>query len=90
MLGYATAEGSKVGTGGMQSKLYAAKTAFDLGVKVFIGTGSGVDKLLGILDGNGDGTYIEKDELPILTSQKQWISLFSAVVAKSPSTMGQR
>lgn len=82
LLGYATAEGSKVGTGGMQSKLLAAKTAYDLGVKVFIGRGTGEDKLLTILNGDGDGTYIEKDELPILNSQKQWISLFSAVAGR--------
>ena len=38
--------GSKVGTGGMKSKLLAAKTATSLGVSVFIGTGEGSDKLL--------------------------------------------
>ena len=37
--------GSKVGTGGMKSKLQAAKTAISLGVKVFIGIGKGKDKL---------------------------------------------
>lgn len=79
LLGFATSEGSKVGTGGMQSKMLAAKTAYDLGVKVFIGRGNGEEKLLSILNGDGDGTYIEKDELPILNSQKQWISIFSAV-----------
>ena len=31
---------SKVGTGGMKSKLLAAKTALSVGVPVFIGTGS--------------------------------------------------
>lgn len=81
-LSFATAEGSKVGTGGMQSKILAAKTAYDLGVKVFIGKGTGEDKLLSILNGDGDGTYIEKEELPILNSQKQWISKFSAVAGR--------
>ncbi|GEK34569.1 glutamate 5-kinase [Kurthia sibirica] len=80
LLGYATAEGSKMGTGGMQSKLFAAKTAFDLGVKVFIGSGSGKGKLLEILCGDGDGTYIEAAHQQALSSKKQWISLFSESV----------
>ena len=45
--------GSKIGTGGMKSKLLAAKTANSLGVSVFIGTGEGPDKLLKILQGQG-------------------------------------
>ncbi len=43
--------GSKVGTGGtggMRSKLLAAKTAHSLGVPVFIGQGKGPDKLITI------------------------------------------
>lgn len=47
----ATDTGSKVGTGGMKSKLLAAKTATSLGVSVFIGTGEGSNKLLTILQG---------------------------------------
>ncbi|WP_146551520.1 glutamate 5-kinase [Rummeliibacillus sp. SL167] len=82
-LEFATAEGSKVGTGGMQSKIHAAKIAYDLGVKkVFIGRGKGENKLLEILNGKGDGTYIENDQLPVLNSQKQWISIFSPVAGK--------
>lgn len=79
LLGFATAEGSKVGTGGMQSKLLAAKTAYDLGVNVFIGRGEGKHKLLDVLAGQGDGTYIEKQHPAVVSSKKQWISLFSAV-----------
>lgn len=80
LLGFATAEGSKMGTGGMQSKLLAAKTAFDLGVKVFIGSGKGKDKLVAIIQGNGDGTYIETKNQQSLSTKKQWISLFSETV----------
>ena len=46
MLELAKGAGSKVGTGGMQSKLLAARTALQAGVKVFIGKGEGPDKLL--------------------------------------------
>ncbi|HIX42565.1 gamma-glutamyl kinase [Kurthia sp. 3B1D] len=77
LLGFATSEGSKVGTGGMQSKLQAAKTAYDLGVSVFIGRGEGKNKLIDVLAGHGDGTYIEKEHAIVVPSKKQWISLFS-------------
>src|SRR5690625_70160 len=49
---------SKMGTGGMKSKLVAAKRAISLGVPIFVGVGKGDDKLLNILHGHGDGTYI--------------------------------
>lgn len=74
MLQKAEGSGSKVGTGGMQSKLLAARSALQAGVKVFIGKGSGEDKLIDILEGRGDGTYIDREQLPILPSHKQWIA----------------
>ena len=71
----------KVGTGGMQSKLMAAKTALQAGVKVFIGNGVGANKLIDIVHGNGDGTYVEGETRAVLPSQKQWIS-FTEVSGK--------
>lgn len=71
--------GSKVGTGGMKSKLLAARTALSLGVRVFIGQGKGKEKLIEILDGNGDGTYIGKEELATINNNRQWIALHSEV-----------
>ena len=53
-----SSEGSVVGTGGMKSKVEAARTALALGVQVFIGSGTGSEKLVDILHGKGDGTYI--------------------------------
>lgn len=82
MFDFASGSGSNVGTGGMKSKLLAAKTALSLGVKVFIGHGKGMDKLLRILDGAGDGTYIGKHILQTVKSNKQWISLHSPVSGK--------
>lgn len=81
MLGFADGAGSKVGTGGMQSKLMAAKTALQAGVKVFIGNGVGANKLIDIVHGNGDGTYVEGETRAVLPSQKQWIS-FTEVSGK--------
>ncbi|MBT2649342.1 glutamate 5-kinase [Bacillus sp. ISL-34] len=82
LLQMAEGAGSNVGTGGMKSKLIAAQTALSLGVKVFIGSGLGSDKLLTILEGNGDGTYIGNDVLTTVTKNKQWISLHSQVSGK--------
>lgn len=69
--------GSQVGTGGMRSKITAAKRALSLGVNVFIGTGVGDDKLMDILDGKGDGTYLGFSEHAPVKNKKQWIGLYS-------------
>lgn len=69
--------GSKVGTGGMHSKLLAARTAQTLAVPVFIGTGKGQRKLLDILEGNGDGTYIAGQAGGTINTKRQWIALHS-------------
>lgn len=74
MLHFASGSSSKVGTGGMQSKLVAANYAVNTGVEVFIGTGIGHTKLTDILDNNGDGTYFERNEKYIPTN-KQWVQL---------------
>ena len=75
MLGFASGTSSKVGTGGMQSKLLAAKYAMHAGVDVFIGTGTGSDKLKTILSGQGDGTYFMSTAKSIIPSNKQWVAL---------------
>lgn len=75
--------GSKVGTGGMKSKLRAAKTALSLGVRAFIGKGAGPDKLIDIIDGAGEGTYVGSADLKhSLKVSKQWIALHSPVTGK--------
>ncbi|UOQ44316.1 glutamate 5-kinase [Halobacillus salinarum] len=73
----AAGAGSKVGTGGMKSKIEAARTALRLGVKVFIGAGSGEEKLVDILAGKGDGTYIGDSSKSSMNHAKQWLSLHS-------------
>lgn len=73
----ATSAGSKVGTGGMRSKIEAAKTANTLGVNVFIGTGAGEEKLIDILLGKGDGTYIGSATKKVVKNKKQWIAFHS-------------
>ncbi|MDV6378562.1 glutamate 5-kinase [Sporosarcina sp. GW1-11] len=77
LLGGTDEQGSKVGTGGMRSKLLAAKTAHTLAVPVFIGTGYGPTKLLDILKGHGDGTYISSPLSHVINTKRQWIALHS-------------
>ncbi|GAA0445657.1 glutamate 5-kinase [Lentibacillus halophilus] len=74
--------GSKVGTGGMTSKLSAAQTALSLGVPSFVGTGTGQEKLMHILNGEGDGTYIGDSKTHNLKKPQQWIAFHSPVSGK--------
>lgn len=74
---------SKVGTGGMKSKVSAAQTALSLGVNVFIGKADSSETFLDILAGKGDGTYIGTFlHEPVMPTNKQWIALHSRSIAK--------
>ena len=77
-----SSEGSSVGTGGMKSKVEAAQTALALGSQVFIGTGTGSDKLVQVLEGKGDGTYIGDDPQATVKNSKQWLALHSIPIGK--------
>ncbi|MBG9588488.1 glutamate 5-kinase [Cytobacillus firmus] len=77
LMNAAAGSGSKVGTGGMVTKLAAARTALALGVQVFIGVGHGEEKLIEILEGKGDGTYIGTGSQPSVKTSKQWLALHS-------------
>lgn len=74
---------SQLGTGGMRSKLIAAKTAQGLGIPSFIGKLDQSADLLEILSGNGNGTYVSyHPEAPAtngVPTRKQWIALHSPV-----------
>lgn len=82
LLAIAGNTGSKVGTGGMRSKLEAAKTALLVGVKVFIGKGEGINKLLDIISGEGDGTYVGYIPNTLLKNKKQWIGIHSNIAGQ--------
>ncbi len=69
--------GSNVGTGGMRSKLEAAETALNLGLRVFIGVADQEGSFMDIMEGKGDGTYIGFSGQFILTNKKQWLLLHS-------------
>lgn len=71
---------SNVGTGGMKSKLIAAKTANEFGVSAFIGTGNDLHTFYDILLGKGDGTYVGHFSQKSMSVTKQWILYHSQPV----------
>src|SRR5699024_7301181 len=74
--------GSKIETGGMKYKLVAAKREIFLSVPIFVGVGTGDEKFLNILHGDGDGTYITDDSVPSINTNRQWIALHSESAGK--------
>ncbi|OCA85051.1 glutamate 5-kinase [Bacillus wudalianchiensis] len=74
LLSYAGDSGTSIGTGGMRSKLLAAKKALSLGVPVFVGNGAGQEKLMDILAGKGSGTYIGAPFKSHMQMKKQWLA----------------
>lgn len=68
--------GSSVGTGGMRSKIEAARIAMRGGVHAFIGKVQQEGDLNLAVEGNGKGTYFDtkRDSLPM---KKQWLGFHS-------------
>lgn len=77
-----SASSSKVGTGGMKSKLMAAQMATTFGVNCFVGQANESDSLMKILEGDGAGTYIGDEHLPHVRKHKQWIAFHSKINGK--------
>lgn len=73
---YAGGAGSSVGTGGMRSKLDAARIATRGGVPVFIGRVTEPGDLDDAVDGSGKGTYFSTS-LNNLPMKKQWVGFLS-------------
>jgi len=68
--------GSAVGTGGMRSKIEAARVAILGGVQAFVGKASEPGDLLAAVEGRGRGTYFDTD-CHNLSMKKQWIGFHS-------------
>ncbi|WP_438351790.1 glutamate 5-kinase [Paenibacillus sp. FA6] len=68
--------GSSLGTGGMRSKVDAAKIATRGGVPVFVGKVTASGDLQSAVDGAGRGTYFDT-ELSSLSMKKQWLGFMS-------------
>lgn len=71
--------GSAVGTGGMRSKIDAAKIATRSGVPVFVGKMKQANELLHIIQGKGNGTYFSTQE-NALPRKKQWLGFLSTPI----------
>jgi glutamate 5-kinase len=73
---YAGGAGSEVGTGGMRSKIEAARIAVRGGVAVFIGRVEDPGDLELVLEERGKGTYFDAG-LETLPIKKQWVGFYS-------------
>ncbi|WP_218641178.1 glutamate 5-kinase [Paenibacillus glucanolyticus] len=73
--------GSSVGTGGMRSKIDAAKIATRGGVPVFIGKANETGDLLKALEHTGKGTYFAT-HLSSLPMKKQWLGFMSSPLGR--------
>lgn len=71
--------GTSLGTGGMATKVAAAKTATDAGVKLIICEGSNPDQIPSLAQGHGVGTVFMPSVHPV-ESRKSWLS--SATIAQ--------
>jgi glutamate 5-kinase len=68
--------GSVVGTGGMRSKVEAARIAMRGGVQVFVGKAAEPGDISAAVHGNGKGTYFNTT-LHNLSMKKQWVGFHS-------------
>jgi glutamate 5-kinase len=69
----ATSEGSGVGTGGMLTKVLAAKRAANSGAHTIIASGLEQDVLLRLNDGEAIGTHLKATQIKII-AKKQWLA----------------
>ena len=74
--------GSVFGTGGMRSKLEAAQTALSLGVNSYIGVGFGENKLIDVIEGKGDGTYIGSPTGAWTKNNKKWLAFHTQIAGE--------
>lgn len=67
---------SRLGTGGMRSKLQAAKIASSTGIPTVIAATSRPQVILDAVEGKDVGTYVEPQ--PLIRGRKRWIAYSSA------------
>lgn len=73
---------SRFGSGGMRSKLLAARLATETGIRVYIGTAKeDVDWMVHAVQQRGSGTYIEASAVHI-SRKDQWIAVHSTPQGK--------
>ncbi len=72
IIALAGGSGTSLGTGGMMTKLSAAKTATDSGVEVIIADGNNPQQIPELVEGRGEGTFFTPSGHPVL-ARKSWI-----------------
>jgi glutamate 5-kinase len=72
----ASGAGTAVGTGGMRSKIEAARIAMQGGIPTFVGRAAEPGDLASAVAGSGKGTYFSP-ALHTLSAKKQWIGFLS-------------
>lgn len=77
----ASGAGTSVGTGGMRSKIEAARIAMQGGIPTFVGRVVEPDDLKRAVEGDGKGTYFSPS-LHTLSAKKQWIGFLSVPKGK--------
>lgn len=76
LLSFASGAGSKLGTGGMKTKLSAAKMLLKAGIEMALVDGRSKKPILGAVDGSQKGTYfIPQSVLGGLNHKKRWIAM---------------
>ncbi len=78
LLDLAGGSSSKVGTGGMQTKVLAAQKALRMGVPVFIGQANSPEEIERVINDEGDGTYFGSSAKNLAKRKLQWIAFHSA------------
>ncbi|MCB9692314.1 MAG: glutamate 5-kinase [Alphaproteobacteria bacterium] len=85
---YAIGEASALGTGGMGSKVEAARVAARSGVRVVIAHGHGPDVLRAAVDGDDVGTTFPPEAA--MSRRRQWIAFATAPVGRLDVNDGAR
>ncbi len=71
--------GTSLGTGGMATKIKAAKVATEAGVEMIIGSGDNPSDILAFVQGNGECTTFKPSHKPVL-ARKSWLSTATRAV----------
>ena len=71
--------GTTLGTGGMATKIKAAKVATEAGVEMIIGSGDNPSDILAFVQGNGECTTFKPSHKPVL-ARKSWLSTATRAV----------
>lgn len=79
LLGMASGVGTSFGSGGMVTKLRAARVLMSSGIPMVLCDGRKENALLEAFDGTSNGTYFNPQKEASLTTRKRWIAIGGAI-----------